>query len=348
MWELLPFNKYGSPQKIEGLVSFLKKRLRPIIEIGVRMVIPIFAPIFKWVARWGIGSHHCLKWGFLPMPVHFYSPVPDLVDLEQRKIWDRKSDLAGVSFNPGFQVAHLSELGKQFGHECDWPSQSLSKEGQFFTENGTFGFGCAASTYCILRNYKPRRVIEIGSGNSSKIISEALLLNSKDSMEPIDYSIIDPSPSPFIETGLSSLARLEKKPVETIDPSFFSQLERNDVLFIDSGHTVRMGGDVNFLILDILPRLSPGVIVHFHDIGLPNEYPKVYATNSRYRFFWTEAYLLQAFLCLNQEFEIMMALAFLMTERKKEFSLAFPHYQPEEHKSISGSFWIRRKMKRDL
>jgi len=278
------------------------------------------------------------------MPVHFYSPVPDLVDLEQRKIWDRKSDLAGVSFNPEFQVALLSELGKQFGHECDWPSQSPIKEVQFFTENGTFGFGCAASTYCILRNYKPRRVIEVGSGNSSKIISEALLLNSKDSKEPIGYSIIDPSPSPFIETGLNTLTRLEKKPVETLDHSFFSQLKKNDVFFIDSGHTVRIGGDVNFLILDILPRLSPGVIIHFHDIALPFEYPKVYATNSKYQIFWTEAYLLQAFLCFNQEFEILLALAFLMTEGKKEFSSVFPHYQPGEHRSISGSFWIRRKM----
>jgi len=324
-------------------VSFLKKGLRPIIEIAIRMIVPIFAPIFKCVARWGIGSHHCLKWGFLPMPVHFYSPVPDLVDLEKRKIWDRKSNLAGVSFNPEFQVTLLSELGKQFGHECDWPSQSSKIEAQFFTENGFFGFGCAASTHCILRNFKPHRVIEIGSGNSSKIISEALLLNSKDSKEPISYSIIDPSPSPFIETGLSSLTQLEKNPVETVDPSFFSQLKKNDVLFIDSGHTVRIGGDVNFLILDILPRLSPGVIVHFHDIGLPNEYPKVYATSSKYRVFWTEAYLLQAFLCFNREFEILMAMSYLMTEKKEAFCKAFPHYDPAQHKSISGSFWIRRK-----
>jgi hypothetical protein len=120
-------------------------------------------------------------------------------------------------------------------------------------------------------------------------------------------------------------------------------LGKNDVLFIDSGHTVRVGGDVNYLIPDILPRLAQGVIIHFHDIGLPYEYPKVYSTNPKFRVFWTEAYLLQAFLCYNNEFEILLALNYLTTEHMASFRSAFPFYRPQSHGGKSGSFWIRRK-----
>jgi hypothetical protein len=81
-----------------------------------------------------------------------------------------------------------------------------------------------------------------------------------------------------------------------MDLAFLEELKENDILFIDSGHTVRTRSDVNFLILEVLPRLAPGAIVHFHDIPLPFEYQKVYFTNPTFRVFWTEAYLLQSFL----------------------------------------------------
>ena len=125
------------------------------------------------------------------------------------------------------------------------------------------------------------------------------------------------------------------------DPQMFDQLQENDILFIDSGHCVRTGSDVNFLILDVLPRLSPGVVVHFHDIGLPDEYPKVYFTNPDFRVFWTEAYLLQAFLAFNQDFEVLLAVSYLMKNHRAEFCVAFPHIDTDEYR-ISGSFWLRR------
>ena len=93
---------------------------------------------------------------------------------------------------------------------------------------------------------------------------------------------------------------------------------------------------------DVLPRLAPGVIVHFHDISLPYEYSKVYFTNPSFRVFWAEAYLLQAFLSLNNQFEILLAMNYLMKDELKHFSLAFPHFEPEKNWANSGSFWIRR------
>ena len=122
----------------------------------------------------------------------------------------------------------------------------------------------------------------------------------------------------------------------------FRALGENDILFVDSGHTVRAGGDVNFLVLDVLPVLAPGVVVHFHDIPLPYEYAEVYFTNPRFRMFWTEAYLLQAFLCHNAAYEVLLAMNFLMRDHAAAFQSAWPHHDPRIHRFPSHSFWIRR------
>jgi hypothetical protein len=300
------------------------------------------AHIVNHMAFSGDGTDACLKENCLPLPVHFYSPVPDIWDLEHRHIWNRRSNLAGIDFNIDGQIELLKKLGSEFGHECDWPANPTEDLLQFYAENGSFSYGCAAGTHSIIRHFRPQRVFEIGSGKSSLIISAALSINAKSSLRA-EYTIIDPYPGELVEKGLPGLTNLIKKRVETLDPGFFDSLEENDILFIDSGHTVRIGGDVNYLILDVLPRLAKGVIVHLHDIPLPFEYPKVYATNPRFRVFWTEAYLLQAFLCFNNQFEVLMAMSNLMTEHADQFRAAFPTYDPAKYPSVSGSFWIRRK-----
>jgi hypothetical protein len=323
-------------------MKMIKTLLRPGVRFARRKIADLTVRYFSTVARTGDGSDACLRLGFLPMPVNYYSPVPDLADLEQRKIWDRRSDLAGIDFHPDRQAAFLLELGRQFGDECRWPPTPTGEPEEFYTENNSFGFGCAAGVHCIIRRFKPRRVIEVGSGQSSKVIAAALRLNAE-TMPAADYTIIDPYPAPFLSRGLAGVSRVTAQQVERCDVALFETLSANDLLFIDSGHTVRIGGDVNFLILDVLPRLAPGVIIHFHDVNLPYEYSKSYATNPNFRMFWTEAYLLQAFLSCNNQFEILMAMAYLMTEQKEAFRRAFPHYDPLRHQAMSGSFWIRRK-----
>lgn len=322
---------------------FLRRGAKVAIAFAAGPFGPVLASIVSFMARTGVGTDACLQRNCLPMPVHYYSPVPDLADLTRRKVWDRRSDLGGIDFRADEQVVLLRRLGREFGHECDWPPNPSGDPHQFHTENGSFSYGCAASIHCILRHFKPRHVIEIGSGNSSLVIAKAVLLNANDSpTESAEYIIIDPYPGPIIRKGLPGVTQLVNQRVESLDVHFFDQLEANDVLFIDSGHTVRIGGDVNYLILDVLPRLAPGVIIHFHDIGLPFEYPRVYATNPRFRMFWTEAYLLQAFLCHNTRFDILLAMAYLTANRNEELLAAFPCYDPIRHRATSGSFWIRR------
>src|SRR5205809_130172 len=130
--------------------------------------------------------------------------------------------------------------------------------------------------------------------------------------------------------------------VEYVDLEFFSQLDSGDILFIDSSHTVRIGGDVNYLFLKVLPRLKPGVIVHIHDIFLPFEYRRDWVMDE-FRF-WTEQYLLQAFLTFNSEFEVLMGNGYLGHYHMEDLKATFP---------ISPwwggvSFWIRRQpLRRD-
>jgi hypothetical protein len=323
-----------------------KKTPREILERKSEGEIEELAQIISEMAVTGIGTDLCLKHGCLPMPVNFYSPVPDLKDLEQRRVWERQSSLAGIAFRQEDQVRFLLELGKTCGHECQWPKQPTEDPFQFHTENNSFGFGCAAVLHSMIRHFKPRRIIEIGSGNSSLVASAALKLNREENPKMwCDYTIIDPYPNELISGGsLPGLTRVVAERVE-LAGEFFTDLRENDILFIDSSHTVRIGGDVNYLILDVLPRLAPGVIVHFHDIGLPYEYPRIYFTNPQFRVFWTEAYLLQAFLACNEQFEILLAMSSLMTERGAEFRRAYPYYSEHSDESGSGSFWIRRKVK---
>jgi hypothetical protein len=295
------------------------------------------------MARSGEGTDATLRRGSLPLPVHFYSPVPDLEDLERREVWTRRSDLSGIDFRPEAQVSLLLELGNKYGRECDWPAEPTDDPTAFYTENSSFSFGCAAAAHCMIRDRKPRRLIEIGSGVSSIVLSNALDANERDGGPPAEYTIVDPYPSSTLDALPGSRPKVVADRVEVLDRALFEGLEAGDILFIDSGHVVRIGGDVNYLVLDVLPRLAPGVSVHFHDVGLPFEYPRAYATNPAFRMLWTEAYLLQAFLEFNSEFEVVLAMAYLTADHPASFRRAFPSFDPGRHKATSGSLWIARR-----
>jgi hypothetical protein len=305
-------------------------------------IMKIMVKYCKGIAITGRGSDICLREGFLPVPVHYYSPIPDTSDLVSRKVWDFRNELVGIDFREQEQLMLLRELGQKWGTECKWSRQPTGGSTVFYLDNPSFSFGCAASTHAMIRQFKPSQIIEIGSGMSSLVIAAAIRANHGADGVAAHYCIIDPYPSDFVRK-LPEVSELKQRRVELLDPEFFDRLDGNSILFIDSGHTVRIGGDVNYLYLDVLPRLAPGVIVHAHDISLPYEYSKTYALSERFLQFWTEQYLLQAFLCYNSEFEILLAMNYLMTDHPDEFRAAFPHYDSTMDAG-SGSFWMRRKI----
>src|ERR1041385_9485479 len=182
----------------------------------------------------------------------------------------------------------------------------------------------------MVRHFQPRLIIEVGSGFSSLALGEAA---SKNGFAPI--ICIEPFPRDFLRSGFPGLQTLIEKNVQEINLEFFSQLESGDILFIDSSHTVRIGGDVNYLFLEVLPHLKPGVIVHVHDIFFPFEYPRKWAMEQRR--FWTEQYLLQAFLAFNGEFEVLVGAQYLLAHWSEQVRATFPNSPALK----GGSFWMQ-------
>lgn len=312
-----------------------------LFRLLINCFYQIFGKVVWLTAKTGLGSEVCLKYGYLPMPVHFYSPVPDIEDLKQRRIWDVKSSLPGIDFNVAGQLALLEELGRGFSKECSW-SLTSERPTDFVLQNSTFSYGCAASTHCMIRHFRPVTVIEIGSGLSSRVISQSLAMN-RDDGHSSTYTIVDPYPGEVVRSGGLHVDALLPQRVELLAPEFFNRLAANDILFIDSSHVAKIGSDVNFLFLEVLPRLEAGVIVHIHDISLPYEYSKTYCVSAQLRQFWTEQYLLQAFLCGHRDFEVQLAMNFLMTDHPEHFKQSFPAHDRATSPNNSGSFWLRRK-----
>jgi len=169
--------------------------------------------------------------------------------------------------------------------------------------------------------------------------AQAILKNEE---EDNDYECelvaIEPYPNDILKAGFPGLSKLIPKKVQDIPLSEFKKLSENDILFIDSSHVLKIGSDVQYEYLEILPRLNKGVIVHAHDIFLPAEYPKEWILKD-YRF-WTEQYLLQAFLSFNDSFEVLWGGSYMHLRHPDKLEEAFSSYKRDER--WPGSFWIRR------
>lgn len=281
--------------------------------------------------------------GFHVTPVHFYQPIPDTQTLPET-LWNRPSKLVGIDMNDAVQLDLLRNHFPNFRHEYEqWPTEPTDESGRFYLRKSPFGGTDALAAYCMFRHFQPRLIIEVGSGFSSLVAAEAIAKN-KDSA----LICIEPFPTDFLRAGFPGLRSLIEKKVQDMDVEFFSQLESGDILFIDSSHTVKIGGDVNFLFLEVLPRLKPGVIVHVHDIFLPFDYRRDWVLDE-FRF-WSEQYLLHAFLTFNSEFEVLLANRYLAHRYLEDLKTAFPSLanlkgaHPNSVEWGGGSFWMRRKL----
>ena len=280
--------------------------------------------------------------GFHVTPVHFYQPIPDTQSLPET-LWTRRSKLVGINMNASVQLDLLRNHFPKFRSEYEQiPIEPTDEESGFHLNNGLFDGIDALVAYCMTRHFQPGLIIEVGSGFSSLLLGQAATKNNNSTL-----ICIEPFPQEFLKHGFRGLHSLIEKKVQDMDLDFFSQLGPGDVLFIDSSHTVKIGGDVNYLFLEVLPRLKPGVIVHVHDIFFPFDYRRDWVKEELR--FWTEQYLLQAFLAFNSEFEVLMANRYLAHKYAEDFKAAFPSLEKlkaNSKESISwggGSFWMRRK-----
>jgi hypothetical protein len=270
------------------------------------------------------------------LPNHFYSPVPDTRELTD-DLWARPSECVGIDMRAEAQLALVDEIAA-FKDEYDrFPAHSTGVPHQYHHVNGKFGAIDGAMLYGILRHLKPARMLEVGSGYSTMLAAQAILLNEQETGVRTELSVIDPYPHAAVAAGFPGLARTIPRRVQDVPLDEFTRLEDGDVLFIDTSHVVKTGGDVQYEFLEVLPRLQKGVIVHIHDIYLPAEYPKEWVLDGLT--FWSEQYVLQAFLAFNSAFEVVLGGQYLHLYHPDRLHKAFALYGGEPW---LGSFWIRR------
>ena len=263
---------------------------------------------------------------------HFYSPIPDTSTLND-EIWQRESELVGIDMNDDEQLRFLREVFPQFRSEYEaLPTAPTEDHTAFYFGNGLFGGTDALALYCMLRHLRPRRMIVVGSGHSTLLAAQAARENG-----PTELVCIDPYPDEVLQEGFDGLASLIPTPVEDVSLDRFTALEANDVLFIDSSHVVRVGGDVAFLFLEVLPRLQPGVVVQVHDVFLPHHYPREWVVDQLR--FWNEQYLLQAFLASNSSFRVLLANSYLEARYPDVLRSTFPTSEWWG----GGSFWFQKR-----
>ncbi|MEO5753884.1 MAG: class I SAM-dependent methyltransferase [Chthoniobacterales bacterium] len=280
----------------------------------------------RWFKLWEAHGAHVSR-------VHFYEPIPDSRALPER-LWERSQDLVGFDLNEKSQLHFLREVLPRYQAEYEQIplGQSEAGEGEFYFPNGRFDGLDAIIAYCIIRHFGPRQIIEVGSGFSTLLLARAARANGATTLD-----CIEPYPVDFLRAGVDGVNSLRTEKVEEVPLAEFDRLAAGDVLFIDTSHVVRTGGDVNHLYLQVLPRLRPGVLVHIHDIFLPFEYPRDWIMEDRR--FWTEQYLLQAFLIGNTGFEVLVGTAYLSHFHGAELARRLPQAEPGR----GGSFWMRRK-----
>ena len=311
--------------------------ITPIIDI---FLIPFLIPasLIMWLTR-RIGVEKIpysrkimLKIGVLPIIDHYYEPLINPKHL--RFSLREKRNLVGINWNIEEQLKLLNEFKyeSELLNFSDLPTNDIK---EFFYLNKSFVSGDACFWYSIIRHKKPKKIIEIGSGHSTRMAQAAIVKNKLENPNyNCEHTCVEPYEMPWLSQMNVDLIR---RKVETLDLEVFRKLESNDILFIDSSHMIRPQGDVLFEFLEILPILKPGVIVHIHDILSPRDYLTEWITEDIR--FWNEQYLLEAFLTNNKDWKIIGAVNLLKNDYFDQMKSKFPKLDINIE---PGSFYIQK------
>jgi predicted O-methyltransferase YrrM len=272
---------------------------------------------------------------------HYYSPVPSIKELrlDAQRVFDRSlRSLPGVELNVEEQLTLLTQFSAFYKEQ---PFSEKPREGiRYFFDNYWYGRADALFLYSVIRLFRPLRIIEIGSGFSSAVMLDT---NERFMDRSIHFTFIEPDSTRLRkllkEEDYKSVAIVER-PIQHVDPGMVDKLAANDVLFIDSSHVSKAGSDVNYILFELLPRLAPGVLVHFHDVLYPFEYPREWFELG---ISWNEPYILRAFLQYNARFPIRFWNDFMMKFHAGTIQKLMPLCSDPPGFGVGGSLWLQRQ-----
>ena len=278
-------------------------------------------------------------------PGHFYSPIPDIKEIRanSKVIFNRSvKEIPGVDINENIQLGFAQDF---VGLYSDIPfSDNKVDNCRYYFDNSYFSYGDAVSLYLMMRTFRPKRIIEVGSGFSS---AEMLDIDEMFFNSQIEFTFIEPYPErllSLLESKDRERYNIFAKPVQEAPVESFLNLCEKDILFIDSSHVAKTNSDVIYLLHQILPSLKKGVIIHFHDILWPFEYPEIWFDHGRG---WNEAYFVRAFMQFNTSFEIIYFNSFMELHHDAFLRSNMPlMLKAPSSKLTPGntSLWIRKKI----
>lgn len=293
----------------------------------------VVAAVLKWRLK------HNLNWGpferrqVLPIGLHFYQPYPPADELAQSGYWEGSEPLCGVDL----RLPEATELASGLGQRWASAAKTALTESGFDSRNGMFGLISATTTYAMVREFKPSRIVEVGGGWSTVVLSRAAQ-DVRAGGDACTVVTIDPFPSSALRFAETQGVELIAQRAEEVPDDVYGQLRDGDMLSIDSSHVIRYGGDVLHLYLEILPRLPRGVLVHVHDIFIPRRYPRELFDAQRY--VWNEQYLLQALLVDSRSLDVLLPCWALHDAAPDAIKIAFG---AEHSADRSSSFWMRKR-----
>jgi predicted O-methyltransferase YrrM len=271
------------------------------------------------------------------LPRNMYSPVPAAPAAEH---WSTPKELAGLRLDAEAQLAWAERELRAPLAEFDPPREPTGTPGEFHLWNTWYEGPDAQLLWAMVRHLRPRRVLEMGAGYSTLVTAAACAANERDG-DPARFVSVDPEPRMELDQGIEGLSSVEEMSTTELPLERFDEFDSGDVLFVDTSHVVKMGSEVNYLVLEVLPRLRPGVFVHFHDIFLPYEYPRKWFERGAYL---SEQYLVQAFLAHNSDYEVVFAAHAVAQAHHRRLAALLCSLDEPRPSDYAGpaAFWIRR------
>jgi len=270
---------------------------------------------------------------------HFYSPVLDPAEVEAAagRIWPSRPEVVGIDFNPAGHRALLRDVFPPYLRDYDYPQAKRDGDGpaQFVDGNPAFAWLDSRALFVLLRHWRPRRIVEVGSGHSSLLMAD---VNRRFLGRSAEIRCIEPYPPAFLAATPDGIAEVLPWRVQDLPLETFADLEAGDVLFIDSSHVSKTGSDVNHLFFEVIPRLAAGVRIHFHDVFLPFDYPRDWVLGMG--LYWNEQYLLQAMLTLTPAFRVLFGSTYASVHCAEENAAALS--LPPGSVYGGSSFWIEK------